>query len=216
LLKILELVRSYSVPIRDDKVSKLITWYIRALQNAIDMIWDNIELRYCFPKIARKGKKLVVIRGLKMHVPIIPRDRAFKKRLREELMKDNPYTAHWVDSAIRTAYSIMESWRKRYLKGRARKVKQRIRRRFARCKTTLMKIDYQAKSIRITLKLGEYPSISWKSTWFEHRVRGRAIGEAIIFDDRVAIPFKALRRSMLEGLLDGIATSHHWMATSPA
>jgi putative transposase len=46
------------------------------------------------------------------------------------------------------------------LRGRARRVKPRIRRRFARCKTTLMKIDYQAKTIRITLKPGEYPSIS--------------------------------------------------------
>jgi len=26
--------------------------------------------------------------GLKVRIPIIPRDRAFKKRLREELMKD--------------------------------------------------------------------------------------------------------------------------------
>jgi len=108
----------------------------------------------------------------------------------------------------------MENWRKRYLRERARKIKPRIRRRFARCKTTLMKIDYQAKTIRITLKPGEYPSIPWKSTWFEHRVRGWAVGGAIIFDDRVVIPFKALRRSMLEGLLDGIVTSHHWMATS--
>jgi putative transposase len=152
LLKILELVRSYSVPIRDDRVRGLITWYVKALQNAIDIIWDNIEWKYGFPKIVRKGKKLVVIRGLKMRIPLIPRDRAFKKRLREELMKDNPYTAHWVDSAIRTAYSIMESWRKRYLKGRARKIKPRIRRIFARCKTTLMKIDYQARTIRITIK----------------------------------------------------------------
>jgi putative transposase len=84
----------------------------------------------------------------------------------------------------------MENRRKRYLRGRARKVKQRIRRRFARCKTTLIKINYQAKTIRITLKPREYPSISWKSTWFEHRIRGRAVGEAIIFDDRVVIPFK--------------------------
>jgi hypothetical protein len=37
-LKTLELVRSYSVPIRNDRVSKPITWYIRAPQNAIDMI----------------------------------------------------------------------------------------------------------------------------------------------------------------------------------
>ena len=36
--KILELVRSYYVPIRDNRVSKLITWYVKALQNAIDMI----------------------------------------------------------------------------------------------------------------------------------------------------------------------------------
>ena len=34
-----------------------------------------------------------MIRGLKMRIPIIPRDRAFKKRLRDELMKDNPKAA---------------------------------------------------------------------------------------------------------------------------
>jgi putative transposase len=92
------------------------------------------------------------------------KDRVFKKRLRDMLMKDNPYASHRIDAVIRTAYSIMESWRKRYLRGRARKVKPRVRRRFARCKTTLMKIDYQARTIRITLKQGEYLSISWKST----------------------------------------------------
>jgi hypothetical protein len=94
LLKILELVRSYSVPIRDDRISKLITWYVKALQNAIDMILDNIEWRYCLQELVRKGKKLVVIRGLKVRIPVIPRGRAFKKRLRDMLMKDNPYAAH--------------------------------------------------------------------------------------------------------------------------
>ena len=85
----------------------------------------------------------------------------------------------------------MENWRKRYLKGRARKIKPRIRRRFARCKTTLIKIDYQAKTIRITLKQGEYLYVSWRSTWFERRVRGWGVGEVIIKDDRVVIPFKS-------------------------
>jgi len=92
-------------------------------------------------------------------IPIIPRGRAFKKRLREELMKDNPYAA-----LDRLCYqdSLLDygNWRKRYLKGRARKVKPRVRRRFAKCKVTLMKVDYEAKTIRITLKPGEYPSIS--------------------------------------------------------
>jgi len=40
LLKTFELVRSYSVPIRDDRISKLITWYVKALQKAIDMAID--------------------------------------------------------------------------------------------------------------------------------------------------------------------------------
>ena len=55
------------------------------------MIWNNIEWKYSFPKIVRKDGKLTTVIGLKVRIPIIPRDRAFKKRLREELMKDNPY-----------------------------------------------------------------------------------------------------------------------------
>ena len=105
-------------------------------------------------------------------------------------MRNNPYASQWIDAAIRTAYSIIESWRKRYLKGKARKIKLKIRRRFAVCETTLMKIDYEARIIRITLKPGEYLSIPWRSTWFEHRVRGWIVGESIILDNRIVIPFK--------------------------
>jgi putative transposase len=46
----------------------------------------------------------------------------------------------------------VKSWKKRYLRERARKIKLKIRRRFARCKITLMKIDYESKSIGIALK----------------------------------------------------------------
>ena len=73
MLKILELVRAYSVPIRDDRVSKLITWYVKALQNAIDMIWDNIEWRYCFQELVRRGGKLTTVIGWKTRIPIIPK-----------------------------------------------------------------------------------------------------------------------------------------------
>ena len=148
MLKILELVRSYSVPIRDDRISKLITWYIKALQKAIDIIWDNIEWRYCFQELVRRGKKLTTNMGLKMRIPIIPRDRVFKKRLREELMKDNPYAALgkccYQDCLLHNR--VLEE---EVSEGRARRVKPRIRRRFARCKTTLMKIDYQARTIAL-------------------------------------------------------------------
>ena len=32
-------------------------------------------------------------------------------------------------------------------------------------------------------------TISWRSTWFEHRVRDWIVDEVIIFDDRVVISF---------------------------
>jgi len=71
--------------LRDDRVWGLITWYIRALQNAIDMIWDSIEWRYCFQELVRKGKKLVVIRGSKMMILIFRRIGLLRKGLEMSL-----------------------------------------------------------------------------------------------------------------------------------
>ena len=85
-----------------------------------------------------------------MRIPIF-RSRAFKKRLRDELMKGNPYAALdrccYQDCLLHNR--VLEE---EVSKGRVRKVKPRIWRRFAMRKIMLMKIDYQAKSIRITLK----------------------------------------------------------------
>ncbi|MFZ8794061.1 MAG: hypothetical protein ACO2O2_09300, partial [Acidilobaceae archaeon] len=39
----LELKRAYYVPVRDSRVSDLITWYFVTLQKAIDIIWGNIR-----------------------------------------------------------------------------------------------------------------------------------------------------------------------------
>jgi putative transposase len=178
----------YSIPVSDSRVSELITWYIRTLQKAVDIIWKNIEWKYKLPKIERRKKKQIVIIPYKLKVPELPKDKSFKKKLRDELLLDCPYAKHWVDAVIRTAYSIMESWRKRYLKGRARKVKLRVRRRFARCKITLMRVDYREKRIRITVKPGEYIEVSWSSRWFTRRV-----GEVVLKDDRILIPFKSTR-----------------------
>jgi putative transposase len=183
----------YSVPVSDPRVSELITWYLRTLQRAIDIIWDNIEWKYRLPKIERRKRKQIVIIPYKFKVPELPKDKSFKKRLRDDLLQNCPYARHWVDAVIRTAYSIMESWRKRYLKGRARKVKPRVRRRFARCKITLMRVDYGEKRIRITVKPGEYIEVSWSSRWFTRRVEGWRVGEVVLKDDRILIPFKSAR-----------------------
>jgi len=171
-LKTLEQVRTYSIPVSDSRVSELITWYLRTLQKAIDIIWEGIDWRYRLPKIERRKRKQAIIISSKFKVPELPKSRSFKKRLRDKLLLDCPYARHWVDAVIRTAYSIMESWRKRYLKGRVRRVKPRAEKRFARCKITLMKVNYEEKKIRIAVKPGEYIEVSWSGRWFTRRVEG--------------------------------------------
>jgi len=136
-----EVVRTYSVSISDDRIRELITWYSEMLQRTIEKIWNNITWEYRFPEIVRKKKGIKVKIGRKIRVPKIPSDKNFKKKLRDSLLTQCPYAKHWVDAVIRTAYSIIESWRKRYLKGKARKTMPRIKRRFARCKITLMRVD---------------------------------------------------------------------------
>jgi len=60
----------------------------------------------------------------------------------------------WVDSAIKTAYSILNSWRKNYLKGDRERRRPTARRLFARAKQTLVKLE--GEKLRLTVKPGEY------------------------------------------------------------
>lgn len=183
VLEEVERVRMCSIPFEDNRVRELISWYIRTLQKAIDIIWDNITWKYDIKNYRRR-------RHAKVKVPVIPKSAKFKRELRNVLMKDNHYARHWVDAVIRTAYSIMDSWRKRYVRGKARKCKPRIKRRFARCKITLMRVDYKRKVIRITLRPYECLEVSYANAWFSDRVKGCRVGEVILKDDKVLIPFK--------------------------
>ncbi len=67
-------------------------------------------------------------------VPDFPRDRDFKRALRNELLQfwrnRTAYASHYVDSAIRTAYWILQSWKENYLDGRFKKRKPKIKKLF--------------------------------------------------------------------------------------
>jgi len=108
--------------------------YRHILQKAIDIIWGNIEW-------IRKGKRLI---------PVIPKSREFKRSLRNYLLQNWNYASHYVDSAIKTAYSIINSWRRNYLRGRRKRNKPIIKRKFVRVKETLY--VYRNDKIRITVK----------------------------------------------------------------
>jgi putative transposase len=89
------------------------------IAKAVDVIWYNIEWKYRFPKVEEKKGKLRVKVFDKLKVPELPKSKSFKKSLRDEFLRECPYANHWVDAVIRTAYSIMKTWRKRYLKGKS-------------------------------------------------------------------------------------------------
>ncbi|MEM0003415.1 MAG: transposase, partial [Thermoproteota archaeon] len=65
------------------------------------------------------------------------KDKDFRKKLRDKNLIGWVYSKHYVDSAIKQAYSVLESWRKRYLHGRAKRRRPELKRKFVRVKETL-------------------------------------------------------------------------------
>lgn len=51
-------------------------------------------------------------------------------------MKEWSYSSRYVDSATKTAYSIMNSQRRNYLKGRRKRSKPVVKKKFVRVKET--------------------------------------------------------------------------------
>ena len=153
-------------------IAEFLSSYRYLLQKAIDVIWDSIEWK-------RKGKRLI---------PVIPKSREFKRILRNELLKDWNYASHYVDSAIKTAYSILNSWRKNYLKGKRSRRKPVVKRKFVRVKETLYRL--KEWKLRITVKPRKlYLEFDLSRVWFKKRINWD-LGELILKDDELIITFR--------------------------
>ncbi|RLE90902.1 MAG: transposase [Thermoprotei archaeon] len=170
----LRIVKAYRLKHIHD-VSQFITDYLNILRYAIWIIWNNISW---------KNDK-----------PILPSTRGFKRKLRSELKSKWCYASHYVDSAIKQAYSIMKSWRKRYIKGKAEKRTPVIKRRFVRIKNTLF--TYNEGVIKITIKpYEEYlvidlsPIIDIISRDLSKNPCKSDIGELILKDNEVVITIR--------------------------
>jgi putative transposase len=132
-------VRAYNIKHTYD-VNEFLEAYRRLLQKAVDEIW--IRIRW-IEKYDRKGRKRLI--------PIIPKDNNFKNHyLRNLLMDGWSYSKHYVDSAIKQAYSMLKSWRRSYIKGERHREKPVVKRRFVRIKETLY--TYRDGRIRFSIK----------------------------------------------------------------
>jgi len=154
-------------------VKEFLLSYNSLLQKTIDIIWNNITW-------TEKNRRLL---------PRLPNTREFKKRLRDSLLESWSYASHYVDSSIKVAYSILESWERNYVKGRRRREKPIVRKLFVRVKETLY--VYRNEKIRITIvPRKQYLEFDLVKAWFKNRVKGCDLGELILKEDELLITFR--------------------------
>jgi len=167
--------RAYNIRHEYD-VSEFLEAYRRLLQKALDEIWAKIRW---IEKRDEKGRRLI---------PIIPKDNNFKNHLRNFLLEDWSYSKHYVDSAIKQAYSMLKSWRRSYLKGERHREKPVVRRRFVRIKETLY--TYKDGKIKVSVKPHEeYLVFDISKAWFLRRARGE-LGELILSEKYLTVTFR--------------------------
>src|SRR5271157_742806 len=151
----------------------------RRLINAmIDEIWLNIKW---VKKPITKNKKLTPSKQKRI-LPVIP-DYSFKKMMRDTYLKGWKYSAHWIDSDIKTAFAIIDSWRKNYINGNRKARKPVVKRDFVRLKQSLFKIE--GNKLRISIKPREFSYIDLSKRYFK---LGDKLGGPILGDNKIYLP----------------------------
>ncbi|BCS93633.1 MAG: second ORF in transposon ISC1904 [Metallosphaera javensis (ex Sakai et al. 2022)] len=161
---------TYAIRNEEERSKELIRAYVNLL---------NKGIKYVFNKVNVKNGRVE-----------LPKKKEIYKELREYLMTQNAQglAKHYVDQAIHDVYSILDSWRRRFEKGRSKFKPPLVKKGYVRVKTTLRKV--LGKSVRITVKPHEYITYSWDGSWFSERVEGMELTEPVIKEDKVYLVFR--------------------------
>ncbi|MBS7613782.1 transposase, partial [Candidatus Bathyarchaeota archaeon] len=166
------LVKAYSMS-HTFNVDELIEDYMHVLNAIFDDLWSSITWK-------RQAKRVI---------PFLKKDNDFRKSLRVKYLSGWTYSKHYIDSAIKQGYSVLESWRKRYMHGRAGRNKPRLKRKFVRVKETLY--TYRNGVIRISIKPYEESAvIDLRKTWCWDKIKDLELGELILKQDRLVVTVK--------------------------
>jgi putative transposase len=124
------------------------------------------------------------IRGKNQYriLPTIP-DYSFKKALRDVNLQQWNYTRHWIDSAIKTAFSIIKSWKKNYMRGKRTRTQPVVKRFFARVKQTQLKLE--GELLRISIKPREFVYIDLSKRYFS---LDGVLGEPVLTTTHIHLP----------------------------
>lgn len=159
--------------------------YNDVLNSVIHDIWNTIvwkewEIK---KKNVKKNGNHYCQYNQKRLFPNYKKDREFKKELRHKYLEGWKYSTHWMNSVIDTAYSILDSWKKNYDKGKRKRNCPVVKRRFVRIKQTLMKID--GNELRISIKPRQFVYVDLSKRYF--KIDGR-IGEPILTPTHIHLP----------------------------
>lgn len=155
--------------------------YGTLLRKALDYLWDRTRTERK-SVTDRKGRHNYIVRIT------LPKKKEVYKELRDRLERINVLASHYVDKAINDAFSILKSWKRRAEKGQASLRKPKLKKVYVRVKSTLRKVE--GESVRVTVRPYDYITFSWKNAWFSERVKGLELGEPIIKEDKVYLPFR--------------------------
>ena len=135
-------------------------------------IWEQLQW----------NEKPLKNKSQKRLLPTLP-TYAFKKALRTRYVSTWLYAKHWVDSALKTAFAILKSWKKNYLNGNRTRTQPVVKRSFVRVKQTLMKLE--GDQLRITIKPREFMYLDLSKRYFKFE---GALGEPILTPTKIHLP----------------------------
>ena len=81
---------------KKDEIEGLLWAYNEMLNGMLDDIWSTARWK----RVVIKGKHQFRL------MPIIRKDNEFKGSLRNKYLEGRAYAAHWVNSALKTAFSL--------------------------------------------------------------------------------------------------------------
>lgn len=119
------------------------------------------------------------------------KDKVFRRYLRDKHLNKWEFAGHWVDSAEKTAFSIMDSWKQNYNKGDRKGVCPHVERLFARVKQDLAQLS--GDILRITTRPHECIYIDLSRRYFRlpARLSASDLGEPILTPNRIHLPISA-------------------------
>jgi putative transposase len=162
-----------------EELRELLWSYRAKLNQILQDTWQTLTWKHLQVK-GKKQSRLIPARP--------PTSSASRRARRDTYLEGWIYAVHWVDSAIKTADSIIESWRKNYLKGRRKAKCPQVKRPFARVKQTLLMLEGDV--LRVTLSPHRFAHIDLSRRYFKlpSGVSSTGIGEPVVTPAKVYLP----------------------------